>query len=62
MIDILSCPHCGKPPEVKYRRNNWIFICDEHGHIAMGDTYAQAAIFWNRYIQFVKGVNPCSSN
>ncbi len=61
MIEVVNCPGCNKPPEVKYRKEGWIVCCGEHGHIAMGNTYAQALIFWNRYIEFVKRIDPCSN-
>lgn len=54
------CPTCHKLPmltmEEKVLGNpgeDYVFRCNEHGHVSSGETLEQALKHWNRYIQFV---------
>jgi hypothetical protein len=48
-----SCPDCFQLPEFKIENHKAVLVCDQHGHVAMGDSLETATENWNRYIEFV---------
>lgn len=48
------CPDCHKLPDLTiedkgFDKENFIFECKRHGHMAMGDTIEMVTAHWNIY-------------
>jgi hypothetical protein len=59
MENLERCPDCYKLPEVKiedkgFDKENFIFSCPQHGHMAMGQTVEGAKANWNLYVMLMK--------
>jgi hypothetical protein len=51
------CPECHILPIVKIDQPYFgavamVLECEQHGHMAMGDSLAQAVKHWNTYVRF----------
>lgn len=49
---VALCPRCSKLPDVIVG-SEVTLMCREHGHMAIGATWAKAVDHWNRYIAYV---------
>ena len=61
MTDLLEqkrCPQCHHLPEVEYIaiENSIELSCEQHGHLAKGDTMVSAIANWNYYIGWIVGM------
>jgi hypothetical protein len=55
MENLQRCPDCYKLPKVVFEdagfdKSKAILSCEEHGHMAMGDTVEGAVANWNLYV------------
>jgi len=54
MDGAMRCPGCYRAPAGIVGGDVVILQCERHGHIAIGDTLAQAVDHWNIYIGFIR--------
>jgi hypothetical protein len=49
------CPQCYLVPQSQViGENTWKLECEQHGHLAYGNSLEQVIEHWNKYVQFIQ--------